>query len=244
MLVRDEGIVLRTRRSGETSLVATFLGRGCGRVRLMAKGALTSRSPWRGLLEPGVHLEVVFYRREGRDLGFLREASAASPPLPGDVSLEQIAVRLAAAELLECVCYTGAPAPQIVDRAVELLRCHRPADPLFLLLAFEIHLLALLGVSPEFSRCAVCGAPFAGGWFRPDDGSVACADHPVPAGRAVALSAETAGTAVSLARAPLEAAARVVPPPTVRKELGRVLHWAYTLHVQGYHLPESLNLIA
>jgi len=29
----------------------------------------------------------------------------------------------------------------------------------------------------------------------------------------------------------------------VRKELGRLVHWTYTYHVQGYHLPRSLNLI-
>jgi len=28
-----------------------------------------------------------------------------------------------------------------------------------------------------------------------------------------------------------------------RKELGRLVHWTYTYHVQGYHLPRSLNLI-
>jgi hypothetical protein len=29
----------------------------------------------------------------------------------------------------------------------------------------------------------------------------------------------------------------------VRKQLGRLVHWTYTYHVQGYHLPRSLNLI-
>ncbi len=244
MLVRDDGIVLRTRRSGETSRIVTFLGRHGGRIRLIVKGALSPRSPWRGLLEPGTHLDVVYYRREGRTLWFAREGSAASPPLPGDVSLEQMAARLAATELLDCVCYAGAPAPEMVEVAVEYLRCHRPADPLFAFLALELRLLGTLGVSPDFTRCAVCGEAFEGGVFRPDDGSVACAAHPAPVARAVEISAPTARTAASIGAAPFEALARVRAPARVRKELGRVLHWAYTLHVPGYHLPEALRLIS
>jgi hypothetical protein len=29
----------------------------------------------------------------------------------------------------------------------------------------------------------------------------------------------------------------------LRKELGKLVHWTYTLHVHGYSLPKSLNLI-
>jgi hypothetical protein len=31
--------------------------------------------------------------------------------------------------------------------------------------------------------------------------------------------------------------------PQLRKQLGKLVHWTYTLHVHGYTLPKSLNLI-
>ena len=78
MLKKDDGVVLRTARSGETSKIVTLLGRGGGKIRLIAKGALSGKSPFRGSLEPGTHLDIVYYHKEGRTLYFLREAHVYS----------------------------------------------------------------------------------------------------------------------------------------------------------------------
>ena len=31
--------------------------------------------------------------------------------------------------------------------------------------------------------------------------------------------------------------------PVGRKKLGKILHWTYTFHIQGYTLPQALKLI-
>ncbi|MCI0452720.1 MAG: recombination protein O N-terminal domain-containing protein, partial [Candidatus Latescibacteria bacterium] len=64
MLVKDSGIVISVSRSGETSLGLVFLGRACGKVRLLAKGALSPKHPGRGALEPGNQIEIVYYHRD------------------------------------------------------------------------------------------------------------------------------------------------------------------------------------
>ncbi|MEJ2720147.1 MAG: recombination protein O N-terminal domain-containing protein [bacterium] len=61
MIKKDEGVILRSARSGETSKLVTFLGLESGKIRLIAKGALGGKSPFRGVLEPGNHLEIVYY---------------------------------------------------------------------------------------------------------------------------------------------------------------------------------------
>ena len=43
MIVRTEGLVLRTHKMGETSLVMVVFTKAWGKVRLAAKGA---RRPW------------------------------------------------------------------------------------------------------------------------------------------------------------------------------------------------------
>ncbi len=242
MLVKDDGIVLRTSRSGETSLIVLFLGRHAGKVRLIAKGALSAKSRWRGVLEPGVHVEMMYYQREHRTLYFAREATMLSRPAPGD-SLEHFAMRLAAVELLDAVCYSGAAEAGAVDVAIEYLDAPVAADPLFLFLAFEIRLLEVLGALPDLSACSVCGGPLAGGRYDPREGTGGCSRH-LPAGAHLLPVVEGLGAAVELCvSTPLAELAGARVDAVVRKELGRLLHWTYTAHVQGYSPPASLNLV-
>jgi len=244
MLIRDTGIVLSTARSGETSLSVSFLGRSSGKIRLLAKGALGPRHPARGALEPGNELEVLFYHREGRATSYLKEAALLSSPAAGRESLPHLAARLAALELLHLVCVPGASLDAgIVDTAAAYLAAPAGSDPLYLFLAFEVKLLAALGVSPDTYACVRCGQPPSGGVYSPRDGVSFCAEHRAAVPEAVVLSPEVVRAAEHCAGQPFDELAREPVERGVRKELGRLVHWTYTYHVQGYHLPRSLNLM-
>jgi DNA repair protein RecO (recombination protein O) len=242
MLEKDEGIVLRTSRSGETSLTATFLGRSSGKIRLLAKGALGEKSPWRGIFAPGNHVEAVYYYREDRSVYFVREASLGSAPGRRRDSLPHMATLLAAMELFEQVCYAGSPDAHIADIAVDYVRHQECRDPLFLFLALEIKLLAALGATPEISACAECGAPLVDGTYSPRDGSSLCREHS-GAADSLSLAGDTMVLLEFCAAEPFDALAGHDVPAAHRKELGKLVHWTYTHHVHGYSLPKSLNLI-
>ena len=59
----------------------------------------------------------------------------------------------------------------------------------------------------------------------------------------VLAAAETVAVIRGCASAALEEVAREKVSPETRKHLGKIVHWTYTFHVQGYSLPKSLNLI-
>lgn len=242
MLQKDEGIVLRSTRSGETSVVVTFLGAASGKVRLMAKGALGAKSAWRGLFEPGNHLEVVYYHKEARSLYYIREASAASAPSRRRDSLPHLASRLAAMEVLDQVCYHQSPDAHIVDIAADFVRLGDAADPLFVFLAFEIKLLYALGAAPEVTSCAVCGTSPVPGMYSPRDGVSVCREH-AGGGEALALDRGMVDLIERCASAPFTELAQRTVEPALRKQLGKLTHWTYTHHIHGYSLPKSLNLI-
>jgi DNA repair protein RecO len=242
MLKKDEGIVLRTARSGETSQLLTFLGRESGKVRFTAKGALGSKSPWRGLFEPGRHVEVVYYYKEGRTLYFVKEASLGSPPPRRRDSLAHFATLLAAMELLDQVCYVGSPDAHIVDIVVEYVRSQDCPDPLFMFLALEIKLLSALGAAPGVDSCGRCGGELGGGTYSPSQGESFCREHS-DAADALPMSPETAGVIKLCTVAPFVELVGVDVPAQRRKQLGKLVHWTYTHHVHGYSLPKSLNLI-
>ncbi len=244
MLIKDSGLVLSTSRSGETSLSFVFLGRESGKIRILAKGAIGPRHPTRGAIEPGNEIEVLFYQREGYATRYLKEVSLIVSPCAGRESLPHLAAGLAALELLDQVCVPGASLDAaIVDTAAAFLSVPRSGDPLLLFLAFEIKLLDALGVSPDTMNCVRCGADPGEGSYSPRDGVSFCAEHRGAFPDAVRLTPEVVAVAAGCVSEPFpDIAAREVSR-AARKELGRLVHWTYTYHVQGYHLPRSLNLI-
>lgn len=243
MLEKDEGVVLKVNRSGESSLLVTFLGRTMGKVRLMAKGVLSSKRSTRGLFEPGNHLEIVFYHGAGRTLFYVKEASALSPPLTGRDSLPQLASGLAVVELLDQVCYAGSADEAVVDLAIEYVRADKGGDPLLLFLAFQAKLLHALGVFPEMSRCARCEAPITAGAYSANEGASYCPRHAREVPQTLAFSGEVLATFDRCLVEPLAGLSGLEVSREVRKDLGKIIHWTYTYHVQGYSLPKSLRLI-
>jgi DNA repair protein RecO (recombination protein O) len=255
MIQKDDGVVLKAARSGETSRIVTFLGRRSGKVRIIAKGALKPASPFRGALEPGNHAEVLYYFKEGRTLYFLREVHVHEGIGAGRDSLARMAASLAVLELTDAVCFWESPEARVVDLAVEYLRCPPPADPRLLFLAYEARLLDVLGALPDLGSCAVCGEPTERGVYIPERGESLCAAHAAssaraatdaraaPGAHAIALDPDLAALARALAGSRLDGAARAGVPGDLRKRLGALLHWTYTFHVQNYRLPESLKLI-
>jgi DNA repair protein RecO len=243
MLEKDDGIVLRTARSGETSLRAGFLGRRAGKIQLMAKGVLGSKHAARGLLEPGNHLEIVYYFKEGRSLFFLREASLVSPASAGRDSLEEMAVRLAALELLDQVCYPSSPDEAVVAVAAAFLDGPRPQDPLVYFLAFELALLGALGAAPDLSRCGHCNRALTSGVYDARSGAGYCRAHAPGGGQNITLTGSLIEAVSTLMEGSFEDAAARRLDGRARKALGKLLHWTYTFHIQGYNLPNSLNLL-
>jgi DNA repair protein RecO (recombination protein O) len=246
MLEKDEGIILKTSRRGETSLDLVFLGRLGGKIRLIAKGAMNQKSGFRGALEPGHHLDIVYYFKPERTVYYLKEASVRSIPSSGRNSLDSLAVLLAALELLDQVCFAASPDERLVDATLTYLQLPPAADPLFMFLVFELILLDALGALPDFFSCADCGRDTGGGRYDPKSGECLCREHAgaYPAGAEVEnLSPELMELMTECFNRPLDSLGTKEVVPALRKDLGKIIHRTYTYHVQGYRLPESLKLL-
>jgi DNA repair protein RecO (recombination protein O) len=243
MLRKDEGVVLKSARSGETSRLITFLGRRSGKVSLIGKGALGAKSPFRGLLELGNLIEVVYYHKEGRTLFFLKEVNVRSTLGAVRESLPHLASALGLLELVEHVCYWGSPEERVVDLLLEHLECALAADPLHLYLVFEFKLLEILGVVPDLSSCASCDHDLAGGYYHPADGTSLCRKHSFDTPHRLRLSGELLEHIDLIRMSSLGEASGFEVKAALRKRLGEILHWTYTFHIHGYSLPKALKLM-
>ena len=74
-LTRCEAVVVRTYPLGDTSRIAVLYSREFGIVRGVAKGARGPKSPFGAGLEPLSIVDVVLYRKDGRDLDLLSKVN-------------------------------------------------------------------------------------------------------------------------------------------------------------------------
>lgn len=146
---RATGIILRTRPLTETSLIVQWLTREAGRISTVAKGARRPKSPFLGKLDLYYEAEFTLQRARKSSLHTLREVNlrATRSELRKEfVALEQLA---RAGRRIERATEEEAPIPEIFDLFRLLLdEIGKPPFEPSLLLAFEIRLLQVLGLTP------------------------------------------------------------------------------------------------
>jgi DNA repair protein RecO (recombination protein O) len=177
-LYRDEAVVLRTHKLGESDRIITLLTRQHGRVRAVAKGVRKTSSRWGSRLEPFTHVDLQL--AEGRSLDVITQADTIEPfsKSLGDHYDRYTAgtVMLETAERL--VAEEKEPALQQFLLLVGGLRAMTAGDkgPSQVLDSYLLRSLAVAGYAPSFDHCARCGDPGPHRWFNPAAGGALCAD--------------------------------------------------------------------
>ncbi|MDA8063154.1 MAG: DNA repair protein RecO [Actinomycetota bacterium] len=212
-LYRDEGIVLRTHKLGESDRIVVLLTAGRGKVRAVAKGVRRASSRLGGRLEPGGHLALLLH--EGRELHVVTQAEAIEPF--GELRADLVRLRdaLALLEAVDQVAREGEADPRLYAMLLRALRT-LVAHPAPLLVAgFYWKLLALEGVAPGVTECARCGASAAEVdlvAFDPSEGASCRGCAPGGGGRR-AVTPEALGVVAAILGGDLAGALSTPPGP-------------------------------
>jgi DNA repair protein RecO (recombination protein O) len=194
MLENAQGIILRTRRLTESSLIVNWLTPESGRVSTVAKGALRPKSPLRGKLDLFYLCEFTFSRSRRSELHTLREARLleSHPAIRTQLSALQQASYCAA--LIEQTTETETPIPVMFQMLRGFLKSvqEAPGAAPGRVYALELKMLSELGLEPDWNT-----------------------------GR---LSAETRDAAGRLIKSGWKTISQVALPPPVATELRRYLH--------------------
>jgi DNA repair protein RecO (recombination protein O) len=176
-LIETEAIVLRTHRLGEADKIASLLTRQLGRVRAVAKGALSRRGRYGAALEPLSFIRVWVYDRENRDLQRVGSAEIVESFFEMQ---RDYRIQLAAQYLAE-VTERFLPDREVNERVFRLLLAVLRAFKRFgevnrPLVFFDYWLLRLGGFLPDLSRCMACQRPFADedGFYDPVAVALVC----------------------------------------------------------------------
>ncbi len=158
MVEKATGLVLRTRRLTETSLIVHWLTPTLGRIATVAKGALRPKSPFRGKLDLFFLADFSFSRSRRSELHTLREVTVREPHagLRRDLACLQQAAYCAA--LIETATETETPLPEIFELLRGFLDNLTSAQPA-LVFTFELKLLDELGMRPDLEGSGAGAVP-------------------------------------------------------------------------------------
>src|SRR2546425_6292122 len=153
MVERTQGLILRTRPLAETSLIVQWLTPGAGRIATVAKGARRPNSPFRGKLDLFYLADFSFSRSRRSDLHTLREVLLRETHTALREQLAYLQQACYCAALVEQTTETETPLPAIFQMLAGLLD-HLPKQPpqSLAIFAFEMKLLAELGLKPDFEK--------------------------------------------------------------------------------------------
>lgn len=182
---REQGIVLRTYKLGETDRILHLLTQGRGKVRAVAKGVRRPGSRFGGRLEAFSHVDLQLY--EGRSLDVVNQAELIVSH--AGVRAE-FATSVAASVIVEVVDI----AAQEGERDIPLFLLLRaaltaldaaPDEPSVFVDAFLLRSAAIAGFQVHTDGCAVCGRHGAHGFLSVRAGGALCASCAPPGTRAV-----------------------------------------------------------
>ena len=174
-VTKTEAIVLRYRRLGEADRIVSLLTPHRGKIDVVARGVLRSRSKMAGHLEPGTRLEVALAAGRSMDIVTQAQGLDSFGALRND--LDRLSTAMYVLELADRLTVEHADAHGLYGHLHNALVRLARGDGLQLVArTYELAMLDATGFRPEFTVCLGCSEPVeaARAWWSAIEGGVYC----------------------------------------------------------------------
>ena len=228
-LYREQGIVLRTYKLGETDRIVNLLTQGRGKVRAVAKGVRRPGSKFGGRLEPFSHVDLQLY--EGRNLDIINQAELITP---FDAVREDYALSACGSTMVEAadrVAQEDERSNRLVLLLLDGLRAlaARPQHPSTILDGYLLRLASVAGYHPYLDACASCGAPGPHRVFHLEAGGLLCTA--CAPGGSHQFDPQVISLLTTLAAGELRRLETDLAEPRVRRAAGTLVNSFLTYHL-------------
>jgi DNA repair protein RecO (recombination protein O) len=189
-LFRDDAVVLRVQKIGESDRIITLLTRRHGRLRAVAKGVRRTTSRFGARLEPFGHVDLQI--AQGRALHTVAQVEGID--LYGKRFLDDYPRYTAVSAVVETAerltPVEEEPALRLFLLTLGAVRALAAGERAVTLLldAYLLRAMGAAGWAPALTECAVCGTPGRHRAFSVPAGGLVCPDcrppgaaHPAPA---------------------------------------------------------------
>ena len=244
MILRTEAIVLRRIPFSETSLILTLFTREFGKISVIAKGARRIKSKFGATLQPLSYIQIVFYKKEGRDLQNLTDASIVLPFPYLQKSLVKIGIGLQILERTFQLLEADETQPVIFNLLLETLIRLDKTDGAEqnLFVAYSLKLLENLGFKPDINKKDIEALEENGGWFVPENGEIL--PYGSPEKSAIKATKQALRAFAILAKSDLETAQRLRLAEPTQQEVSQMLELFLQKHVEGYKSSKAAKVMA
>jgi DNA repair protein RecO (recombination protein O) len=152
------GLVLRRSPLGEYDQIITVYTRQLGKIRVIARGSLRTRSVWRGKFEPFHQIEAGIFRSGKSSLYRFSHAEVIGRPKGFLGHLTALNTAYLLLECLDAYCEPESPNRDLYRESVAALaRINRNADiAAYFMLCFCFRFFVLSGYGLNWSHCARC----------------------------------------------------------------------------------------
>lgn len=169
---RDNAVVLRTYKLGESDRIVVLLTADHGKVRAVAKGVRKTRSRLGSRLEPLSQVSVLL--NKGRQLDVVSQVDTIVTGSGLRSSLDKMTQGIAMLEAVDQLTIDREPVPHIYTMlSGALTSLSNDSSPL-IVAAFFLKLLGAEGLAPQLDECVNCGETSDLVAFDPLVGGVQC----------------------------------------------------------------------
>lgn len=162
MIVRTEGLVLRSYQMTTSGKVVVVFSREHGKLRLAARGARRPKSRFGASLEPVTVSNFVYYRQDRRELQTLSEGDIVYAFSELKTDYRRTVCASVVCDLIDHMTADEDPSRPLFQAGVDVLHWLEriPADLIEVpLWYFQLHAADILGYRPQLDSCVTCGRP-------------------------------------------------------------------------------------
>jgi DNA repair protein RecO (recombination protein O) len=161
-LKESEAIVLRTYLLREADLLVTLFTRAEGKVKGVAKSAKKSRRRFGGALEPLTCVRAIWEDRERQELARIDSCEVLLSPMAEEIDYGRAAALAHIGELLDEMMPDREANDTVFRLAWSVLQNLHAGGIWMPVTYFELWMVRLMGILPDFGECVDCGAPLQG----------------------------------------------------------------------------------
>lgn len=176
MIIKTEGIVIRTLDYGEGSKIITLYTRDYGKVALMVKGAKKSKSRFHGITQLFSYGIYIFYINS--DMGTLNQGDLEFYFSDIYIDIEKTAYAAYIVELVDKLTEPKVKNPFLFEQLLSSLeQINNGKDVQIVARLFEMKILQLSGYKPHLISCTICGNEEGLTGFSVIHGGLTCNRH-------------------------------------------------------------------
>ncbi len=248
---KTEAVVLRAVNFRDTSKIVTFYTKRYGKMSAIAKGARNPKSKFGSLLQPLNYLQIVFYRRENRQLQTVSSSEFMKyfKLLTGDV--DRFSISMSLIEIINKVMHDEEENEKVFNLLADSLTALDDSEsfPRNTFAHFGLNLAIGLGFTPNFTNCLVCRRTIdleseKKVYYVIEKGSPVCEKCSANLNEGFLLSGPALLVLQSFIRLSPAAAARTALEPALRNEIANFAFVYLKRHLDTLKEIKSLRFLA